>query len=406
MEVVLIIYRIISIITLIYGAYYVVMGMLGLILEKKIKEVLKDSKKENNFAIIVPARNEEKVIGNLIDSLNKLNYNKEKYTTYVIVNNTTDDTKKVALNHGAKVIDCDIPVKTKAEVLSYAFDKLKSNKKIDAYVIFDADNVVHSDFLYHMNKALNNGFRVASSFRDAKNPSDSWLSSSYTVFYYIQNLFFCRSRMGFKANATITGTGFMIKKEIIDEEGFNTYTLTEDMEFTGQCALKNERILYVEDAITYDEYPVKFETSWKQRKRWSVGNLQCMKIYTLTLLKNFFKKGKIPMIDMAFNFCGIMAQVLVYVNLGIFRIANFIAGNHLIEQDYLSWVFGLLVQIGLPLISVVLLGKKLKPYWKGIIFFPLFIFSWLPINFICLFKKDIKWEEIKHERAIKLEEIS
>ena len=41
----------------------------------------------------------------------------------------------------------------------------------------------------------------------------------------------------------------MIKKDIIDDEGFNTYTLTEDMEFTGQCALKGEKIYYAEKAI-------------------------------------------------------------------------------------------------------------------------------------------------------------
>ena len=201
------------------------------------------------------------------------------------------------------------------------------------------------------------------------------------------------------------GTGFMIKKEIIDAEGFNTYTLTEDMEFTGQCALNGEKIYYAEEAITYDEYPVKFGPAWKQRKRWSVGNLQCMKLYLFKLLKNFFKKRQIPMLDMAFNFCGIMAQVVVYLNLGMFRIANYIVRNPLIEQDYFSWIFGILIQIILPIITILLLKKKLKPLWKGILLFPLFILSWLPINIICLFKKDLKWEEIKHERSIKLEEI-
>lgn len=405
MEVVLTIYRIVSAITLVYGAYYVVMGTLGLILEKIKRKELKRIDKENHFAIIIPARNEESVVGNLVDSLNNLNYNKDKYDTYVIVNNTTDNTEKVAREHGANVFLCDKPVKTKADVLCFAFDKLKKDKKIDAYIIFDADNVVHPDFLVHMNNALNNGYRVASGFRDAKNPSDSWVSASYTIFYYIQNLFFCRSRMGFGANATITGTGFMIKKDIVDDEGFNTYTLTEDMEFTGQCALKGEKIYYAEKAITYDEYPVKFKESWKQRKRWSVGNLQCMRIYSLKLIKNFFKKGYIPMLDMACNFCGIMAQVVLYLNLGMFRIANFVEGNPFIEQDYFSWIFGLLVQIGLPIIACIWLGKKVKPLWKGILMFPVFIFSWLPINFICLFKKNIPWEQIKHERAIKLEEI-
>ncbi len=405
MEVVLIIYRIISYITLIYGAYYVVSGVIGLILEKIKRKDLKKDNKKHNFAIIVAARNEENVVGNLIDSLNNLNYDKDRINTYVFINNTNDNTASVVKEHGAKAIDVTVPVKTKADVLSFAFDYLKDNKSIDAYIVFDADNVVHPDFVMHMNDALNNGYRVATSFRDAKNPSDSWISASYTIFYYIQNLFFCRSRMGMNANATVTGTGFMVKKEIIDRDGFVTYSLTEDMEFAGQCALKGEKIYYAEKAITYDEYPTKFKTSWKQRKRWSVGNIQCMKLYFIKLIKNFFKTGKISNLDMSCNFSGAIFQVIVYANIGMLRVSNFIVGNPLIEQDYLSWIFGYLVQIFIPIFTIIYLRKNIKYLWKGIILFPLFVLSWVPINIIALFKKDLKWEEIKHDRSIKLDEI-
>ena len=405
MEVVLTIYRIISTITLLYGAYYVVTSALGLTLNIFNKKTIIDSRKDHKFAIIIPARNEENVIGNLIDSLKNVHYNKDKYDIYVVINNTTDNTKKVAKKHGAIALECTNPVKTKADVLKFAFDYLKDKKDIDAYLIFDADNVVHPDFLKNMNKALNNGYRVATGFRDAKNPYDSWISCSYTVFYYIQFLFFCTARTALNANATVTGTGFMIKKDLIDEEGFNTYSLTEDLEFTGQCALKGEKIYYAYDAITYDEYPVSFKTSWKQRKRWSVGNLQCMRLYFFKLIGSFFRKPKISKLDMAFNFCGVFTHALVYINLIMFRIANFIQGNPLIEQDYLSWVIRYLVQISLPLFVLLFMKRNPFKYWKGIIFFPLFILTWLPINIICLFKKDLKWEEIKHDRSIKLEEI-
>jgi len=181
----LIINQIISCIIFFYSFYYIISGVIGLLLRKKVKK-FKKAKKNNHFAIIIPARNEEVVIGNLIDSLKKQNYPEDKYDIYVAINNTTDDTKKVSKKHGAKVLDCELPVKAKADVLVYAFDKLKSKKEIDAYVIFDADNVVHPDFLMEMNKVLENGYRVAQGFRDAKNPSDSWISGSYTIFYYIQ----------------------------------------------------------------------------------------------------------------------------------------------------------------------------------------------------------------------------
>ena len=166
--------------SLFYGLYFLVMatGVFG-----KKKEKINNSKK-NHFAILIAARNEEEVIGNLIKSLKKQNYPKDKYDIYVIINNCTDNTLEVARDAGANIIECTEKVKTKGDVLKYTFNKLKDNKKIDAYVIFDADNVVHSDFLNKMNNSINAGYEVVQGFRDSKNVCDNWLSTSYALLYY------------------------------------------------------------------------------------------------------------------------------------------------------------------------------------------------------------------------------
>ena len=133
-----------------YGLYFFITSLFAFLKDKK--EVIDDSKL-NKFAIIIAARNEEKVIGNLIDSLKKQNYNKNKYEIDVIVNNCTDNTRDVSLSHGANVIDCDVKVKSKGEVLRYTFNKLK-NRKLDAYIIFDADNIIIVTQEYHLYRAL------------------------------------------------------------------------------------------------------------------------------------------------------------------------------------------------------------------------------------------------------------
>ena len=116
-------------------------------------------------SILIAARNEETVIKNLINSLKKQNYPSNKYDVYVIVNNCTDNTLEVAKNAGAKIIECKQKVKSKGEVLKYTFNKLNSNDEIDAYVIFDADNVVHREFLNKMNDSINCGYEVVQGFR-------------------------------------------------------------------------------------------------------------------------------------------------------------------------------------------------------------------------------------------------
>ncbi len=138
--------EIISSFFIVYGLYYIVTGVFAFV---KPKKEISTSKKKHKFSIVIAARNEEKVIGNLIDSLKKQNYDKNKYEINVIINNSTDKTYEVAKKHGANAIKCDVPVKCKGDVLRYTFNKFK-DKNFDAYIIFDADNVVHPDFLLHM----------------------------------------------------------------------------------------------------------------------------------------------------------------------------------------------------------------------------------------------------------------
>ena len=50
-------------------------------------------------------------------------------------------------------------------------------------------------------------------------------------------------------------------------------------------------------------------------------------------------------------------------------------------------------------------GKPLKPMIKGFFTYPLFMGSWLLINFKCLFKRNTTWEKITHDRSIKIDEV-
>ncbi len=403
-----IIYYILFALTLVYALYFSISGFIGIIMRSKVK--FKKAEKFNFFGIIIPARNEEMVIGNLLNSLNNLDYPKDKYKVYVVPNNCSDNTREIAINNNCEVIDCKIKVSSKGDVLKYTFDKLKK-EKLDAYIVFDADNVVHKDFLTKMNDCLESGYNVAQGFRDAKNPSDNWLSGSYAIFYLFQNVFFNRARMSFNASSSINGTGFMIRKSIIDRDGFDTKSLTEDCEFTGQCALKGEKIAFVEDAITYDEYPIRFNASWKQRKRWSAGIITCMKLYSPKLFVKFIKNGDLASLDMALVYLGPLMQVLSFINLAIL-ITFKILGIEL--YDIFSYAFAtgviyfaLAYLIGL-IIEVFVVKFKHKSagsILSGIILFILFILTWIPINIVCFIKKYKKWEEIKHDRSISIEEL-
>lgn len=400
-----IILMIILVISGVYLAYFLILAC-GIF--KKDKNKI-SNKKKNNFAVLIAARNEELVIGNLVKSLKKQKYPKENYEIFVIVNNCTDNTKKVAIEAGASIIECTEKVKSKGEVLKFAFNKLKDNKEIDAYVIFDADNLVHRDFLSKMNDSLNMGYSVVQGFRDTKNVSDNWLSCSYAIMYYIQNLFLNKSRYNLGKSSFINGTGFVIKKELIDKNGYDPKTVTEDIEFVAMCAINGEKIAFNDEAITYDEQVNKFIPSLKQRKRWSIGTMECLRGYFTELIKAGFKNRRFECFDIIIFYLSIVVHVIgnlapIFAILGLFINFKSLTIGYFISTlaiSLCSYVIGVVLRAFL----LKKYNKSIKDNIGGILFFDLFILSWAPVNFVCLFLKKCNWESIKHDRNIDIEEV-
>ncbi len=401
-NIVVTIYYILFAISFIYSMYFAVTGLFGF--KNYHKSMFGRHKPKHKFGIIIAGRNEEKVIGALIKSLQKQRYPEKLYEIFVVPNNCTDNTEKVAKEAGATIINCTVPVKVKADALEFTFKKLCKREDLDAFVIFDADNLVHPDFLARMNDALCEGIQVGQCFRDAKNMSDNWLTGSYTLFYFIQNFFFNRARMNFSGSAAINGTGFVLRKEVV-KDGFKTKTLTEDSEFTGQCALKGIQVAFVEEAITYDEHPQSFWASWKQRKRWTSGTLSCLKIYGKDLLKNFLKTGNIACFDMFMMYAAPIIVVLGFflsLALVIFNLLNvelFDFFSYLYASGIIFFILFYIANVALNIFVVKYNHKSARNIFSGIIFFSLFIATWIPINIICLFKKTDSWEQIHHDRS-------
>lgn len=402
-----VIYYFLLIATNIYGLYFIVVAIPVLFKRKKKNKI---GERKNYFEILVPARNEEYVIENLIKSLKKLDYDKERYEITVVLNNSTDNTKEKVSSLGVNIYECKNKISSKGDALKEVFTVMDKRNDIDAYIIFDADNVVDKNFLKHMNNSLNNGYLVAQGFRDTKNVSDNWISSSYALYYYIQNYFFNKARTLMNSSSSINGTGFMVSKEVIDKYGFKTNTLTEDIEFAGLCALNNVKIDFVEEAITYDEQPTNFKVSWVQRKRWSKGCLQCYQKYALLLIKNMLKNKSC--LDLLMLYFAPIVHIFTILILMLSLVINIVNGDYSViisKQSIInSIIFSAAIYLAQIIICVytVLVGKKnLKKYISGILLFPIFMITWLPINIIILFQKNIKWQHIPHSKNVTIDEV-
>lgn len=253
----------------IFWVYQFIISVTSLIKFKE-KPLLID--KKHRFIIALPANNEETVIGNLIKSLKMQDYDKDLFDIYVIADNCTDNTAKIARENGAIVYErFDETKKTKGYALNWFLSKMKVKKDdYDALLVFDADNIVDKNFLNVMNKKLCQGEVLVQGYRDIKNPTDTWVSGGYAIFYWTMNRLYHLARYNMGLSPLINGTAFMVKWDMLIDEGWNTKTLTEDIEFALINISKGVKLGWAKDAIVYDEQPLTFKQSWKQRERWSV----------------------------------------------------------------------------------------------------------------------------------------
>ena len=393
----------------IFWLYQIMVSLCSLV---KLKDKPLKIKKDHRFMAIIPAHNEEAVVANLIESLKKQTYNRDLYDIYVIADNCTDNTAKVAKQAGAIVYErFDETKKTKGYALNWFLQqKIKENAPYDAFFVFDADNIVDKDFIKNMNKKLCQGEDVVQGYRDIKNPSDNWISSGYALFYWTMHRFYHLARYNLGLSPLLNGTGFMVKFDVIKPQGWDTVTLTEDIEFSLKRIIAGKKLGWATDAICYDEQPTGFKQSWSQRSRWTVGHMQCIKEYTKSLAQAA-KKNKTMM-----NFDGllyIVGSIPMFVITLVLLATTFLmyAGNGMTEMElvvnilrYLIPTF--LLPIGTALIVMLLDRRPIKPMIKGLLCYPLFMGSWLLINFKCLFKRETTWEKINHVRDIKITDVS
>ena len=393
----------------IFWLYQLMVSLCSLV---KLKDKPLLVEKDHRFMAVIPAHNEEAVIKNLVESLKNQTYNKDLYDIYVIADNCTDNTAKIARDAGAIVYErFDRTKKTKGYALNWFLSqKIKENAPYDAFFVFDADNIVDKDFIKNMNKKLCQGEDVVQGYRDIKNPTDSWITAGYAIFYWTMHRFYHLARYNLGLSQLLNGTGFMVKFDVIKPNGWDTETLTEDIEFSLKRIIKGKKLGWATDAIVYDEQPVGFKQSWSQRSRWTVGHIQCIKRYTGELA-NAVKEHKTLM-----NFDGllyIIGSIPMFIITLALLATNFfmyagegITSLELIINVLMYLVPTFLLPIGTALFIMFLDKRPIKPMVKGLLCYPMFIGSWLLINIKCLFKRDTKWEKINHVRDIKIAEVA
>ena len=401
-----------------YQLYYVLV-----VLTRKPKKI--EAKRNHKFAVMISARNEEAVIGNLIHSIKVQNYPQELIDVFVVADNCTDDTAKIAREAGAIVFprfnDKEIG---KGYALDYCLKCIwqqYGDEGYEAYFVFDADNVLDPNYFREMNKTFDNGAKASTSYRNSKNYDSNWISAGYAVWFLREAKFLNQARLTLNTSCAVSGTGFFIAADIIEKnDGWRWHLLTEDIEFSANSILEGIRIAYTPTAVLYDEQPVTFRDSWNQRFRWAKGFYQVFWHYGARLAKGIFTNPKgsrfacydmlmtiapgmlLTIVSVIFNTIIIVLAATGAMSTGV-MIASSISSIFFCLFNYVMFMFLFGV-----LTTFVEWDSIHAPTRKKVLYmftFPFFMLTYVPIALVALVKK-CQWKPIKHSISVDVEEFS
>ena len=388
---------IISILIIIVGLFLLILDML--LKDKKLE--LTKRKEPKDICILIPARDESKVIEDLLLSIKKSSHRINMKDVYVIVESSKDKTCEICKKHRASIfIRQKLDLKRKGYALMEVIEDLcKKEKYYDMYFIFDADNRLDKDYISKMIESYKEGYDISIGNRKSTNINYNWISVCSALTFSLINTLSNNHRLKKRRNLLVSGTGYYFTKDLVKEwKTFPFNNLTEDYELSLYSAINKYKMNYVKDAIFYDEQPIKFKESVIQRTRWVKGYFSTRKKYKKDLYIDFKN------ISRTCEWIGIKSFIYMLIGLLFLIILELLNYINTFNDIFLYDIGNILlfVYIVLTLVSIVmvLLDKKnfnmnFKSCIYGILLNPIFLLTYI----ICLLRgldNDVEWDKIEH----------
>lgn len=363
-----------------------------------------------HFAVIVPARDESNVIEANIRSVLSSDYPKDKRTLYIIVESETDKTVEIARKYdGVRIF---VRKNMTGVGKGYALDEclqyiFQGKEQFDAFLILDADNLVRKNFLSKMNDAYQTGLDLACGKRDNKDWNASVVSAASGLTFTAINTLMNKPKTYLGKTILISGTGFFVRAERLKEiGGWKFFSLTEDYEITTFADCQHWKTAYVEEAVYYDEQPLRLWQSIVQRSRWVKGFFSVRGRYAK--MKRNARKDKRKKRKLTFK--SGMPIIVLCIDLIAYLVClfAFLFVSLLLRNGTVWWfVWRLVCLIGgvyifIAALTVYLLIAERKQLAiqpsmkiKAVLFHPIFLFTYVVCAVRAIFMKN-QWEKIDH----------
>jgi len=351
------------------------------------------------FLIMIPAHNEELLLGDVLEQLKNLSYPKEFWQVLVVADNCEDETAAIAVKSGFNVVERFNDVdRGKGQALNWAIANELPKYDCDAVVVMDADSTLNPDFLWFMNEKLKEGHLALQAYYKVQNPRDSWRTSlmeiAFAAFHFLRSL----GRMRLNASSGLKGNGMCLTKSILEQHGYPAFSVVEDLELALFYLTNDIKVEFVSGAQVAGQMVSNSSDSDTQRRRWEGGRFDLIKEWCPKLLEKFKKERKFAQIDGIMELLIPPFSILIvigFAGLLISLVMPFNDGRIFASVVKSSWLISCIIFVGYIIGGMVLIKADMFLY-KRLLFAPIYVF-WKMLTYgkmlmLKIFKKgDGEW---------------
>lgn len=367
--------------------------------EYKIREDMLPS-----VSILIPARNEEKVIGKLMESILKMNYPEEKLEIIVINDGSEDRTEEVVKYYASRdkrIKILNIPEEESGKGKGEALNKGLKISKNDVIAVYDADNIPEPNSLYRLCSALISDKKLAGcagkfrAYNKDKNLLTRLINIESIAFQWIIQA----GRWFFMKISFIPGTNFVVWKSVLQEiGGWDAKALTEDTELTFRIYEKGYRIKFIPDVASWEQEPEKLGTWIRQRTRWAMGNSYIISKYLKKIFRTKMNFSVIELLNLVylyylFVFAILFSDILFLLAIsGVIRIT--VIGPYAELWAFAFFLFLIEILIALSFEREDKFSNFLLSIFAYLTYTKLWVFVVLrALTFQLFSKKERRWEK-------------
>ena len=295
------------------------------------QQVFAATEKLLKIAVLIPGYREDEVIVEAAKSALQQKYPMSLFDVVIIADSFEEETLNTLRSYPVKVIEVHFDTSTKAKALNSAMAQLSD--QYDVAVVLDADNIMETDFLLKINAPLSQDFMAVQGHRTAKNTNNSWAVLD-AVSEEINNHIFRKGHRVLGLSSAIIGSGMAfnynyfksLMSSVTAVGGF-------DKEIELKMLKQGHKIMYLHNAVVYDEKVQKAEVFGNQRRRWLSAQFHYFRKDILSAIKDLVTKGNVDYFDKAIQF--IQPPRILLLGAVIIFGALFITTNFLLDNQLL-----------------------------------------------------------------------